>query len=67
MVSSWDFTHARNSFLIEQGWCDERLVDMPSNNGGRIVLVLDGDPRPRRNKVCSHLYVPDFKNISTNL
>lgn len=57
----------RNHFLNEQGWGDERLVGTASNNGGRVVLVLDGDPRPRWNKVCNHLRVKDLGIASTNL
>lgn len=55
--SSLDFTRTRNWFPIKQGWSDERLVGTASKNGGRVVLVLDGDPRPRRNKVCNYLRV----------
>ncbi|OWM79035.1 protein CHROMOSOME TRANSMISSION FIDELITY 7-like [Punica granatum] len=34
-----------------KGWCEERLVGMPLVEGGRVIVVLDSDPRPRRNKV----------------
>ncbi|XP_042946798.1 protein CHROMOSOME TRANSMISSION FIDELITY 7-like isoform X2 [Carya illinoinensis] len=33
------------------GWCNERLVPMPYTEGGRIILVLDGDPCVYKNKV----------------
>ncbi|KAK7837194.1 protein chromosome transmission fidelity 7 [Quercus suber] len=33
------------------GWCSERVVHMPSIEGGRIVLVLDCDPVAHRSKV----------------
>ncbi|XP_023913827.2 protein CHROMOSOME TRANSMISSION FIDELITY 7 isoform X2 [Quercus suber] len=34
-----------------KGWCSERVVHMPSIEGGRIVLVLDCDPVAHRSKV----------------
>ncbi|KAM4081433.1 hypothetical protein ACJW30_11G091500 [Castanea mollissima] len=34
-----------------KGWCSERVVHMPSIEGGRIVLVLDCDPIAHRGKV----------------
>ncbi|KAM2976681.1 hypothetical protein FF2_013723 [Malus domestica] len=34
-----------------KGWCNERVVHLPSVEGGRIVLVLDSDPPAQRNKV----------------
>ncbi|XP_057956094.1 protein CHROMOSOME TRANSMISSION FIDELITY 7 [Malania oleifera] len=34
-----------------KGWRNERVVHNPSINGGRIILVLDGDPPAQRNKV----------------
>ncbi|RVW72413.1 Protein chromosome transmission fidelity 7 [Vitis vinifera] len=35
----------------EQGWRNERIIHMPSAGGGRIILVLDGDPPAQKNKV----------------
>lgn len=37
--------------LISQGWRNERIINMPSTGGGRIVLVVDGDPPAHKNKV----------------
>lgn len=34
-----------------RGWCNERVVEMPRMEYGRIILVLDSDPPPQRNKV----------------
>ncbi|KAG7958346.1 hypothetical protein I3843_10G017000, partial [Carya illinoinensis] len=42
-----DYTHG----IPFKGWCNERLVPMPYTEGGRIILVLDGDPSVYKNKV----------------
>lgn len=34
-----------------KGWRNERVIDMPSLQEGRIILVLENDPPPQRNKV----------------
>ncbi|PRQ44132.1 putative N-acetyltransferase ESCO, zinc-finger, N-acetyltransferase ESCO, acetyl-transferase [Rosa chinensis] len=34
-----------------KGWCNERVVHSLKVGGGRILLVLDGDPPAQRNKV----------------
>ncbi|CAL5431975.1 unnamed protein product [Camellia sinensis] len=34
-----------------KGWRNEKNVCMPSLQGGRIILVLEDDPAPQRNKV----------------
>ncbi|RVW61457.1 Protein chromosome transmission fidelity 7 [Vitis vinifera] len=34
-----------------KGWRNERIISMPSAGGGRIILVLDGDPPAQKNKV----------------
>ncbi|XP_034680990.1 protein CHROMOSOME TRANSMISSION FIDELITY 7-like [Vitis riparia] len=34
-----------------KGWRNERIIRMPSAGGGRIILVLDGDPPAQKNKV----------------
>ncbi|KAH9674365.1 protein CHROMOSOME TRANSMISSION FIDELITY 7 [Citrus sinensis] len=34
-----------------KGWRNERVVGMPSAEGGRVILVLDGDPPAHKNKV----------------
>lgn len=38
-------------FFWGQGWRNERVVGMPSAEGGRVILVLDGDPPAHKNKV----------------
>ncbi|KAJ9693276.1 hypothetical protein PVL29_012147 [Vitis rotundifolia] len=42
-----NFTHG----IQFKGWRNERIIRMPSTGGGRIVLVLDGDPPAHKNKV----------------
>ncbi|XP_050382664.1 protein CHROMOSOME TRANSMISSION FIDELITY 7 [Argentina anserina] len=34
-----------------KGWSNERIVQEPTVGGGRILMVLDGDPPAQRNKV----------------
>ncbi|TYK25316.1 protein CHROMOSOME TRANSMISSION FIDELITY 7 [Cucumis melo var. makuwa] len=34
-----------------KGWTRERVIDTPSVEGGRILLVLDSDPSAHKNKV----------------
>ncbi|KAJ8749130.1 hypothetical protein K2173_013737 [Erythroxylum novogranatense] len=34
-----------------KAWRHERCVQRPNNEGGRVILVLDGDPSAQRNKV----------------
>lgn len=37
---------------MEQGWRNEREIQMPALKGSRIILVLEDDPAHQRNKVC---------------
>lgn len=46
-----------------QGWSHERVIDVPSVEGGRILLVLDSDPSAHRNKVQTPLIL-DFRRFS---
>ncbi|KAF3442741.1 hypothetical protein FNV43_RR16658 [Rhamnella rubrinervis] len=34
-----------------KGWCNERVIHMPTNEAGRIVAAFDNDPPVWRNKV----------------
>ncbi|KAJ4970066.1 hypothetical protein NE237_003165 [Protea cynaroides] len=34
-----------------KGWHNERVVPMPSGDGARIILILDGDPSAQWNKI----------------
>ncbi|MCE0480945.1 hypothetical protein HAX54_038254 [Datura stramonium] len=34
-----------------KGWRNERILQIPSLEIGRIILVLDDDPQPQRNKI----------------
>ncbi|XP_043703579.1 protein CHROMOSOME TRANSMISSION FIDELITY 7 [Telopea speciosissima] len=34
-----------------KGWRNERVVPMPSSDGARVILVLDGDPPAQWNKI----------------
>ncbi|KAK2986611.1 hypothetical protein RJ640_004367 [Escallonia rubra] len=34
-----------------KGWKNERVIDLPALEGGRIILVLDGDPPAQAKKV----------------
>ncbi|GAY32935.1 protein CHROMOSOME TRANSMISSION FIDELITY 7 [Citrus sinensis] len=44
-----------------KGWRNERVVGMPSAEGGRVILVLDGDPPAHKNKVQEVLQMMEFE------
>ena len=37
--------------MVLQGWSNERVISTSGFEGGRIVMVLDGDSPSHRNKV----------------
>lgn len=44
-----------------KGWRNERVVDVPSAEGGRVVLVLDGDSPAHKNKVQEVVQMMEFE------
>nr|GMD39247.1 protein CHROMOSOME TRANSMISSION FIDELITY 7-like [Ipomoea batatas] len=49
--SVWFISWFCNRHVLGQGWQNERIIPIPSFEAGRIILVLNDDPAPWRNKV----------------
>lgn len=41
--------------MVLQGWSSERVIHMPTIEGGRIVMVLGSDSTVQKNKVSVFL------------